>query len=95
MDNGILNTMLDAIDAGLKDGARYSDASAATDRAAWKLVLDHAPSKTEAQARDMIKTWVRNGVLERRDYDDPEDRKKRKGLYLNTAKRPGGDCSID
>jgi hypothetical protein len=43
----------------------------------------------------MIKTWVRNGVLERSDYDDPEDRKKRKGLYLNAAKRPGGNCSID
>jgi hypothetical protein len=91
MDNITLNTILDAIDAGLKDGARYSDASAATDRAAWKLVLDHAPGKTEAQARDMIKTWVRNGVLVRKEYEDPERREKAKGLYLDKTKRPGTD----
>ena len=24
---------------------------------------EHAPNKTEAQAREIIKTWVKNGVL--------------------------------
>jgi AAA domain len=94
MDTGVLNVILSAIDAGPGDGARYSDAAAATDRAAWKVVLTHAPNKTEAQARDMIKTWVRNGVLVRKEYDDPERREKAKGLHLDTTKRPG-DCLPD
>lgn len=89
MDNGILNVILTAIDAGPGGGARYSDAAAATDRAAWKVVLTHAPNKTEAQARDMIKTWVRNGVLIRKEYEDPERREKAKALHLDTTKRPG------
>ena len=66
-----------------------SDASAARERAAWKVVVDRAPGKTEAQARDIIKTWVRNGVLVNKDYDNPVTRKSAKGLHLDTTKRPG------
>jgi hypothetical protein len=32
---------------------------------------------------------VRNGVLYKDDYDDPIERKARKGLRLDTSKRPG------
>jgi AAA domain len=39
----LLNQILTAIDTGMPDRNRYSDASGVTDRAAWKVVLEHAP----------------------------------------------------
>jgi len=55
------------------------------------------PEKTDKQAREIINTWVKTGTLVSEDYDDPEDRKVRKGLRVVTAKGgsiayPGG-CS--
>jgi hypothetical protein len=84
-----LNQILTAIDAGLPDGNRYSDArNVSPDRAAWKVVLEHAPDKTETQAREVIKTWVKNGVLIAYDYDNPVTRNAVKGLRLDSTKRP-------
>jgi hypothetical protein len=94
MDMPLLNQILDKLDAGLPDGSRYSTAPRAETRAAWQVVLDLAPSKTEPQARDMIKTWVRNGVLYVEEYDDPVRRSKAKGLYVDTAKRPGNEVHV-
>jgi hypothetical protein len=85
----LLNRILTAIDAGLPDGNRYSDAPNVIDRAAWKVVVDHAPNKTENQARDIIKTWVKNGVLVRDEYENPATRKSVKGLRVDPKKRPG------
>ena len=84
----LLNVILTIIDAGLPDGNRYTDASRASDRAAWKVVVQHAPSKTEKQARDIIKTWVENGVLVSEDYTNPANRHVAKGLRVIAAKRP-------
>ena len=84
----LLNRILDDIDAGLPDGNRYTDAPRATDRAAWHIVTKHAPSKTEADARRIIKTWVKNGVLTAETYENPATRKDVKGLRVENAKRP-------
>lgn len=84
----LLNDILSAIDRGLPDGSRYSDHGAAKDRAAWKVVLQHAPDRTEKQARQIIRTWVKTGLLTMKDYDDPVIRKPAKGLTVNHAKRP-------
>jgi hypothetical protein len=85
----LLNQALTQIDAGLPDGNRYSDSShTREERAAWRLITTLAPNKTEAQAREIIKTWVKNGVLVRRDYRDPKQRKDAVGLYVDHAKRP-------
>ena len=84
----LLNKILTAIDAGLPDGSRYTDAPRADDRAAWKVIVEHAPTKTEGQAREVIKAWVRNGVLVRHEYDNPTTRKPAKGLRVNPSKRP-------
>ena len=46
---------------------------------------DHNPSP---HAREIIKTWVKNGVLIRRDYRDPKQRKDAIGLYVDHTKRP-------
>jgi hypothetical protein len=90
MTPGLANRILDEIDAGLDGGKqRYTDAPAATDRAAWKAVARHIPSLNEKQARKIIQTWVDNAALAKREYHDEIDRKKRAGLYVNNAKRPG------
>ena len=88
LSHHLLNQILTAIDAGMPDGNRYSDAPSVKDRAAWKVVLDHAPDKTEHQAREIIKTWVKKGVLVSDEYDNPVTRKPVKGLRLDTTKRP-------
>ena len=84
----VLNRILTVIDNGLPDGNRYSDARSATDRAAWKVIVQHASDKTEAQAREVIKTWVKNGVLVRYSYDNPVTRKTVSGLRVDPTKRP-------
>jgi hypothetical protein len=88
LSHHLLNQILTAIDAGMPDGNRYSDGSGVTDRAAWKVVLEHVPDKTEVQAREIIKTWIKNGVLVPYDYENPTTRKTVKGLRLDTTKRP-------
>jgi hypothetical protein len=85
----LLNQILTAIDAGLADGNRYTDASKADERAAWKVIVERAPNKTEGQAREIIKMWVKNGVLARYEYDNPVTRKPVNGLRLDPSKRPG------
>jgi hypothetical protein len=88
MDSPLLNRILDTINAGFPNGSRYSSANKADDRAAWHAVVDHAPDKTEPQAREIIRTWIKNGTLYAQEYDDPGQRKTRSGLFVNATKRP-------
>jgi hypothetical protein len=86
-----LNAALTEIDTGLPNGQRFSDAPATgIVRAAWAVVQRHCQDKTEKQCREIVRTWVRNGVLYHEKYDDPIERKPRSGLRVNDAKRPGG-----
>jgi hypothetical protein len=89
----VANRILDDIDAGIDTGLeggkrRYSAAPQATGRAAWKVVTRHV-SVTEAQAREIVRTWVKNGVLVRVDYTDPIERRTCQGVSVDAAKRPG------
>jgi len=88
LSNLTLNAALSEIDEGLPDGQRYSDAGAAKALAAWRVVQKHAEDKSEPQCREIIKTWVKNGVLEARKYHNPARREPGMGLYLNHEKRP-------
>ena len=88
LDTGTLNAILDDIDTGLANGQRYSTASAATTKAAWRVVQKHAPEKTEPQCREVITAWLSSGCLFNEDYDDPVDRKPRKGANVNPNHRP-------
>jgi hypothetical protein len=88
LDIGTLNRILDAIEAGLADGSRYSNDNAAKTRAAWKAVKIHAPQKTEAQCKEIIRQWVKNGLLVVELYHGA-DRKDHNGLRVNNTKRPG------
>jgi hypothetical protein len=51
-------------------------------------VQKHCQDRTEAQCREIIRIWLKNGVLYEAEYDDPVDRRKRSGLRLDTTKRP-------
>jgi hypothetical protein len=84
-----LNAALTEIDTGMENGQRYTDAGGGKgDRAAWKVVQKHCPERNEGQCREIIQTWIRNGVLYEAPYDDPVDHKKRSGYHLNASKRP-------
>jgi hypothetical protein len=90
----VLNAILTEIDQGLTDnngqptGRRYSNAPAAKDRQVWPVVQKHYPNKSEGECRTIIHAWLNTGLLYPEDYDDPVDRKKRKGLKVDDAKRP-------
>jgi AAA domain len=88
LSHHVLNEILTTIDKGLPDGGRYSDHGAAKERAAWRAVVQHAPDKTEPQARQVIKAWVKSGLLTVEDYTDAARREPAKGLKVNHAKRP-------
>jgi hypothetical protein len=85
----VANQILTAIDKGLPDGRLYSAANAATDRAAWRVVVDYFPTKSEAQARQIVKTWIENSSLVVGQYFDPIARKPSSGLKINPMRRPG------
>jgi hypothetical protein len=91
----LLNQILTVIDRGITDedgkpdGNFFTEGNRTTERSAWRVVQRFAPAKNEDQCRDIIRTWVKNGVLVPFDYDSPTMRKSVKGLKVDTAKRPG------
>ena len=58
LSHPLLNEILTAIDTGMPDGRRYSSGNAAKARAAWKVVKQYAPAKTEKQAKEIIGRWI-------------------------------------
>jgi hypothetical protein len=88
LSSRMLNQILTDIDAGLPDGNRYTDASKASERAAWRVIVKHCPTTSEAAARKIIRAWMMSGLLIRRSYDNPLTRKPVNGLWIDPAKRP-------
>ena len=88
LNSALLNQILNEIEGGLPDGNRYTNAPSAKERAAWKVIQRLAPHKTGAQAREIIKTWVKNGVLVTFSYTNPVTRHEVTGLQVEHAKRP-------
>jgi hypothetical protein len=85
LSDDILNRIRVDLDAGLPDGNRYTDAAKAGVREAWRVVAQHAPGKTEAQAREIIKVWLKNGVLVVRPYFNQATKKTVNGLFVAVA----------
>jgi hypothetical protein len=83
-----LDAILNDMEAEMPAGRRYSGKPQATDRAAWKVVQKYCPSKNEAQCREMIREWIKAGVLFEAKYHDPVSRKEEWGLFVNPSKRP-------
>ena len=83
----LANQILDRLDEGPEPGRRYSPSARATDRNPVPAILEIADTLTETQARSLLTDWLKNACLISRDYDDPRDRKSRKGIFIGT--RPG------
>ena len=82
-----INAILDRIETGPSDGGRYSPAPNAKERAAWPLVREFCPGLSDKQAKYVITTWLKTGVLIKRPHEDPKDRHKHASLFV--GKRPG------
>jgi hypothetical protein len=83
-----LNAILDGIEAGLEAGRRYSRHNAAKQRAAWKVVQQHCPDKTDIACQQIIHDWFAAGVLLEKSYTDAKSRSPENGLYVDAGKRP-------
>jgi hypothetical protein len=80
--------IFDEINGGLPDGRRYSASNASKDRAAWQVVQRHL-DRSDAEARQIIKNWVQDGVFRTEECVDPIRRRKVPGLFGNPSRRPG------
>jgi AAA domain len=87
LDQATIDRILNQIEAGPYDGGRYSPSPNATDRAAWPVVLQHCSDMADKQAKHIVKTWLRTGVLLKKDHEDPRDRHTHVSLFV--GKRPG------
>jgi len=86
----LLNQILNEINTPrlLPAGHFYTRSPNAGDRAVVPLVRRRT-RKTEDQAKEIVKTWIRNGVLVEFEYRNPETRKDVKGLRVEFGARPG------
>jgi hypothetical protein len=75
-----LNKALDKLRAGMSDGRHYSAAPSAKERAAWRVLQEACPDKTERQCRAVIKIWVKNNLLTIGSYYDERERKENQGI---------------
>jgi hypothetical protein len=82
-----INAVLEKLVAGMPNGSKYSTAPSATGRAAWKVLQEAWPDKSEEQCRAMVAIWVKNGVVVTDSYHDQNERKERVGI--TAAKRVG------
>ena len=94
-DEKSLNSILNRISAGLGDGNFYTARPNAGRRAVVPLVRRLTVSKTEEQARQIVRAWLKNGVLVEFEYHNPETRKPAMGLRVEFSKRPGETAPLE
>jgi hypothetical protein len=88
LSDDVTNRILTEIDGGLPDGTLFSAATnVREEKAAWRVVARHALGKTESQCREVIKAWLKAGALKEVTYHDEKERKDRKGLKIEDAKK--------
>lgn len=85
------NRVLDVIARGPGRGALFAATrrGGSGERWAGQVLVDIA-GLTEAQAAQVIATWLREGVLEQASFRDEAQRKMRLGLRVVAARRPTG-----
>jgi hypothetical protein len=81
--------IIDEIERALPNGQRYSGSAAAKDRAAWKVVQKHFPTKSEQHCRQVITSWLKNCLVTEKPYHNAARGEDEKGLFANPTKRPG------
>ena len=96
IDQATIDAILNTLDRGLDDGNYYSAHNSVTgDRAAWRAVTRHVPHKSEEQARNIILSWIKKGIVYKMPYTNPETRKKTQGLKVNNKKRPTNNTTTE
>lgn len=89
LPSSALNTTLDMIAAGPESGTRYAAHKRGENNSRWAgQVITDQLSVTEAQAKQVISSWLKNGLLVEEKYHDPVQRKKLTGLVVVDSKRP-------
>ena len=71
---------------------RANSRSHAKARAAWRVVQEVRTDLSEKRAKYVIATWLGNGVLVKRNHEDPKDRHDRPSLFI--GKRPGDTWEV-
>jgi AAA domain len=85
-----LNKALQKLGTGMGDGRRYSAASNARDRAAWKAVKDQFPDVEPARCKGIVTIWIKNGVFEIGEYEDAQ---RKPAVGILSAKLIGEETS--
>ncbi len=84
----VANRILDLIAEGPRAGTLYTlHRRNASDRWAGNVVIE-VLDVNEAQASQILATWLKNNVIEEIEYKDEEQRKTRKGLRVLDHNRP-------
>jgi len=74
----------------------YSALATTSDKSRWAgRVLTRHLGCTDEAAKNLIKDWLKNDVLETFDYDDPIQRKPRKGVRVIAKNRPDAASQYD
>lgn len=87
-----INIVLDRVHKGMATGERYSATTKGGTKASGRWVgclLSDALDMPDAQAKKVISTWLKNGVLVEGEYDCPVQRRKKTGLFAPENSRPG------
>jgi hypothetical protein len=93
LNSATINCILNRIGVGPYENGKYSPSANARDRAAWPLVQEFCPNLTDKQSKEIIKTWIKNGVLFAKEHEDPKNRHKHAGLFV--GKRPADTGRVD
>lgn len=83
------NRCLDKIQEGPSSGGLYSPSKRGATNARWVgTVLISLLDANEGQAKAIVATWLKNGLLVETEYVDKAEGKRRQGVDVNDAKRP-------
>lgn len=84
-----VNEVLDRIELGFEPGVLFAATKRGNGSRRWAgfPVMD-VLGVNEAQAKTMIETWLRDGLLEEREFIHPHRREKAMGVRVNLTKRP-------
>jgi hypothetical protein len=77
-----ITKILDKIANGYAPGRRYSGEPQARERGAWHVVLEFCSDLNERQAKLIIRTWIKDGILISGYYEDPVERRRLKGVTV-------------
>jgi hypothetical protein len=92
LDTTVANKILMEIDKGLPDDILFSNhPNASKPRSATRIVQKHLPGVSDAQARQIVTTWMEDGTLHEVEFRSP--RGLQKGLKLDRIKLPGASAT--